>query len=675
MPAQPLSKTSSRPRLLKNLRLVPRIMLLSVSGILLLGACVTCVAWYVLEAGATKAALERVETNMRVAWDVVRANGKNFSSVEGKLLVDGHVLNDDVATVDKVKSLIGGTCTVFLGDLRITTNVQKPDGTRAVGTRLAKSPAYESVIERKTPFRGEVEILGTPFMTAYDPILDSSGKLLGILYVGIKKADFQEVAYSTLWTIAYSTLAVALFVMAVSYFAARNLARPLKASIVTMKKLALGDLEVDTPGIGRTDEVGEMADALLIFKQQAIEKNRLLASQEAARQEAIDTRKQTMQDMAGVVEKETTTAVNAVGDTAGHVRLAAEEMSQFAAAVSVDTQSVASASEEALASAQTVSSAAEQLNASIQHINSQVSHTADVARQAVASGDIATSTVRSLTDAIVKISDVTKLIGDIASQTNLLALNATIEAARAGEAGRGFAVVASEVKNLAAQTARSTEDINRQVAEIQLVSGSAVGAMADVGARIGEINQSTEAILMAIKQQSAATQEITRNVGETALSAREVSARIQNVSAGAAKVGSQADNVRRSIGEITENIAGLRAVLVRVVRTSTDETNRRKYPRYPLAVQAEILDGSGKRLIGEMVDISEAGAQLSLSSGMRSGEKGSLNLDGLRLPLPFVVRARQGEALHVEFELGEAQRTMFRPWFDQRFAGQQALAS
>jgi methyl-accepting chemotaxis protein len=675
MPAQPLSETSSRPRRLKTLRLVPRIMLLSVSGILLLGACVTCVAWYVLEAGATRAALERVETNMRVAWDVVRANGRNFSSVDGKLLLDGHVLNDDVAMVDKVKSLIGGTCTIFLNDLRITTNVQKPDGTRAVGTRLAKSAAYESVIERKTPFRGEVEILGTPFMTAYDPILDSSGKLLGILYVGIKKADFQEAAYNTLWTIVYSTLAVVLLIMAVSYLAARNLARPLKASIVAMKRLALGDLAVDTPGTGRTDEVGEMANALLILKEQAIEKNRLLALQEAARQEAIEARKQTMRDMADVVEKETTAAVNAVGDTAGHVRVAAEEMSQFASVVSIDTQSVATASEQALASAQTVSSAAEELNASIQEINAQVSHTADVARQAVASGDIATTTVQSLTDAIVKISDVTKLIGDIASQTNLLALNATIEAARAGEAGRGFAVVASEVKNLAAQTARSTEDINRQVADIQRVSTSAAGAMADVGARIGEINQSTAAILMAIKQQSTATQEITRNIGETALSAREVSARIQNVSAGATKVGSRAENVRHSIAEITESIAGLRSVLVRAVRTSADDTDRRKYPRYSMTVQAEILDVSSKRLTGELVDISEAGAKLSFSSGMLTGEKGYLRLDGLSLPLPFMVRARQDEMLHVEFELTEAQHVIYRQWFNQRVAGKQALAS
>jgi len=496
--------------------------------------------------------------------------------------------------------------------------------------------------------------------------------LLGTgVYLDNMKAELSAIAWSLLAAFA----GLGLIVAALAALIAANIVRPLVKLNGQMRRLAAGDLDIAIGDVARKDEVGEMADALMIFKEQAIEKSRLLGLQEATRQQAIDARKRTMQDMASVVENETTTAVNAVGDTAGNVRAAAEEMSQFASAVSIDTQSVASASEQALASAQTVSSAAGELNASIQQIKTQVSHTADVARQAVASGDIATTTVRSLTDAIVRISDVTKLIGDIASQTNLLALNATIEAARAGEAGRGFAVVASEVKNLAAQTARSTEDINRQVAEIQLVSGSAVGAMADVGVRIGEINQSTAAILTAIQQQSDATEEITRNVGETALSAREVSARIQHVSAGAAKVGSQAESVRHSIGEITENIAGLRAALVRVVRTSSEDTNRRKFPRYKMAVRAEILDVSNKRLTAELVDISEGGAKLSVLSGMRTGENGQLCLDGLPLPLPFIVRAREGDALHVAFELTEAQRMTYLQWFNQRLAGKQALAS
>jgi methyl-accepting chemotaxis protein len=507
-----------------------------------------------------------------------------------------------------------------------------------------------------------------------EPEIGAMLKSVRDLYAEAGEAS-QRVTAETRRQILVSASLIAVLMLAASFLLGRAVSRPLGAITRAMVALARGDLQAHLPGIGRRDEIGAIADALVVFRDQAIEKNRLTELQEAARGEAIEIRKRATQDMAGVVETETRSAVKAVGDTARDVREAAEEMSQFASAVSVDTQSVAAASEEALVSAQTVSSAAEELTASIQEINLQVSRTADVARRAVASGEIATTTVRSLTDAVSKISEVTKLIGDVASQTNLLALNATIEAARAGEAGRGFAVVASEVKHLAAQTARSTEDINRQVAEIQAVSASAVDAMTDVGIRIGEIDASTTAILSAIEQQAAATQEITRNVSETTASAQEVSSRIQNVSAGAVKVGNQANSVRRSIGEITDNIAGLQAVLVRVVRTSTEDADRRRSKRYPVTAKAEVCDASRRPLLGDLVDMSETGAQIGCSSGMHVGDKGSLQLAELSSPLPFVVRGQQADALHVEFELSDAQRASFSRWFNQRVGTPLAVAS
>lgn len=508
-----------------------------------------------------------------------------------------------------------------------------------------------------------------------EPDIDAMMKSVRDFYATSSSAS-ENVTAQTKQQIILAAGLIAAAMLTISLLLGRAISKPLGAITKRMLSLAQGDLQADLPGIGRKDEIGAMADALLIFKQQAIEKNRLVELQEAGRRNAVEVRKQAMLDMANVVEGETTTAVNAVGDTAQDVRLAAEEMSEFAMAVSVDTQSVAAASEQALVSAQTVSAAAEELTASIREINAQVSRTSDVARQAVSSGEKATATVRSLTDAISRISDVTKLIGNIASQTNLLALNATIEAARAGEAGRGFAVVAAEVKNLASQTARSTEDINRQVAEIQTVSASAVDAMSDVGVRIGEIDEATSAILTAIEQQSAATQEITRNITETASSAREVSAKIQNVSAGATKVGDQAQNVRQSIGEITDNITGLRAVLVRVVRTSTEDADRRRSQRYPLKVAAEVLDVSGKRRSAEVVDISQFGARIGCSAAMQEGDQGNLRLEGVVSLLPFVVRARRSDMLHVEFAIGEEQAAGFLKWFNHRvIAAQQALAS
>jgi methyl-accepting chemotaxis protein len=497
-----------------------------------------------------------------------------------------------------------------------------------------------------------------------------------LLLAAARAAEARDGASRTIWatTLVLGVVtagALVAFLIAVQ----RSISRPLTSVVGALSDLARGNLAAQVSGTERRDEIGEVARALQVFKERMIETEGLRTQQEVFKTRSESEKKAATRNMASVVETETATAVKAVGDTAQDVRHAAEEMSAFATEVSIDTQSVAAASEQALVSAQTVSAAAEELTASIQEINTQVSRTAAVARQAVASGETATTTVRSLTEAIGRISDVTRLIGDIASQTNLLALNATIEAARAGEAGRGFAVVAAEVKSLASQTARSTEDINRQVAEIQTVSASAVGAMSDVGLRIGEIDEATSAILSAIEQQAAATQEITRNVTETASSAREVSSKIQNVSAGAAKVGSQAANVRQSISEIASNIAGLQAVLVRVVRTSTEDANRRQFPRHSVKANAEVLNVSSRRVSGELVDISEGGAMIGCSSGMRIGEQGSLRVEGISTPLSFVVRGQQDDALHVEFELTGAQGATFQQWFHQQIAAKPAKAS
>jgi methyl-accepting chemotaxis protein len=519
-------------------------MIMSVSGILLLGVCVTSVAWYVLEAGATKAALERVETNMRVAWEVLRANGKTFSSVDGKLLADGHILNDDVATVDKVKSLVGGTCTIFLNDLRVATNVQKPDGTRAVGTRLAKSAAYEAVIDRKTRFHGEVDILGTPYMTAYDPIFDSNGKLLGILYVGIKKAEFLETAYSTLWTIIYSTLAVALLVMAVSYLAARNgVARPLKAGIGTMKRLAQGDLTVDTPTPRRNDEIGEIMTALAIFKTNGLEIERLKGEQQASEQRTVEQRKADMHKLAGDFEGAVSEIIEMVSSASTELEASARTLTSTAERSQQLTTMVAAASEQASTNVQSVASATGQMASSVNEISRQVQTSANIANEAVAQARKTNDRVAELAKAAARIGDVVELINTIAGQTNLLALNATIEAARAGDAGRGFAVVASEVKALAEQTAKATGEISQQITGIQTATQESVGAIKEIGDTIGRMSEIASTIASAVEEQGVATQEISRNVQQAAHGTQQVSANVTDVQRGTSETGSASSQV------------------------------------------------------------------------------------------------------------------------------------
>ena len=543
-------------------------MIMSVSGILLLGVCVTSVAWYVLEAGATKAALERVETNMRVAWEVLRANGKNFSSVDGKLLADGHVLNDDVATVDKVKSLVGGTCTIFLNDLRVATNVQKPDGTRAVGTRLAKSAAYEAVFDRKTPFHGEVDILGTPYMTAYDPIFDSSGKLLGILYVGIKKADFLETAYSTLWTIIYSTLAVALLVMAVSYLAARNgVARPLKAGISTMKRLAQGDLTVETPTPRRDDEIGEIMTALAIFKTNGLEIERLKGERQVSERRTVEQRKADMHKLAGDFEGAVSEIIEMVSSASTELEASAQTLTSTAERSQQLTTMVAAASEEASTNVQSVASATGQMASSVNEISRQVQTSANIANEAVAQARKTNDRVAELAKAAARIGDVVELINTIAGQTNLLALNATIEAARAGDAGRGFAVVASEVKALAEQTAKATGEISQQITGIQTATQESVGAIKEIGDTIGRMSEIASTIASAVEEQGVATREISRNVQQAAHGTQQVSANITDVQRGTSETGSASSQVLSAARSLSRDSNRLRLEVGKFLNT------------------------------------------------------------------------------------------------------------
>ena len=325
-----------------------------------------------------------------------------------------------------------------------------------------------------------------------------------------------------------------------------TITRPVARLTATMGVLAGGDATASVDGTGRGDEIGAMAKAVQVFKDNMIRNAELEATQRREH-EGRERRRQQLEKLVGAFQTDVAEALTAVGAASTQMNASARSMSSVAETASQQSTAVAAASEQASSSVQTVASAAEELSASIGEISRQVATSNDIARQAADQARGTTVTVRGLADAAQRIGDVVKLISDIAGQTNLLALNATIEAARAGEAGKGFSVVASEVKNLATQTAKATGEITAQISAIQQATAGVVTAIDGVGGTIEKINEIAGAVAAAVEEQSAATQEIARSVQQAASGTEEVSSNIGRVSAAVVQTGEAADEVGKAV--------------------------------------------------------------------------------------------------------------------------------
>lgn len=329
--------------------------------------------------------------------------------------------------------------------------------------------------------------------------------------------------------------------------------RPITRMTEAMQTLAAGNLDVMIPGVGRGDEIGSMAGAMNVFKQNGIEAQRLRAEQEEAKLQSEATRRHAMNQMADRFESTVGSVLGAVTDSAGKLQATAEMLSVTAEETSRQSIAVASTSAQTTQNVQAVASATEELSASITEINLQVSESTRIVTDAVGQSNDTNNKVRQLADAAQKIGAVVEIINEIAGQTNLLALNATIEAARAGDAGKGFAVVASEVKALATQTSSATVEIAGQVRAIQDASEGSAQAIGDITRTIGRVSEIATAIASAVEQQGAATQEISRNIQEAARGTGEVSTNIGEVTRAARQTGLAASDLVASADELARN--------------------------------------------------------------------------------------------------------------------------
>jgi len=348
--------------------------------------------------------------------------------------------------------------------------------------------------------------------------------------------------------------------IAIGLFISRiGLTKPIGAIVANLSALANSRLDIEIFGTQRKDEVGDIAKAALIFKENALAARQAAAEQDRERA-AREVRAKNIEELTGSFDRSVSGLLEIVAAAAAELEVTAQNMSATAEQTKRQATTVAAATEEASASVQNVASAAEELSASIAEIGRQVTQSSNVSRAASEEASQTNTTVRGLAESSARIGEVVKLIHDIASQTNLLALNATIEAARAGDAGKGFAVVASEVKNLAGQTAKATEEISTQVGAVQTATEEAVRAIAGIVARIEEINHIAGSIASAVEEQSSATAEIARSVQEAASGTRHVSANIEGVTEAAAGTGAAAGQVlssARSLSHESTTLEGL----------------------------------------------------------------------------------------------------------------------
>ncbi len=389
---------------------------------------------------------------------------------------------------------------------------------------------------------------GVETIFAYEP-----ANILGtkwMLVQSVSEEEALEDLSSDIMVVLVQMSILLAIVLVTAWFVKYRISKPLGNIETTMTTLAGGNLTVAIPHADRGDEIGKMARAVDVFKQNALRVKQMEMEQEAARVRGVQERKEAMNQMADNFEGSVKQIVDIVSSAATEMEATAKNVSAGAESTSSRTANLAQATSEASQNVGTVAAAAEELSSSIAEITRQVQKSAEVSVEAVRQADTANTTVKGLADGAQRIGDVVNLINDIAEQINLLALNATIEAARAGDAGKGFAVVASEVKSLANQTAKATEDIGAQIRGIQAETGQAVEFIQSISKTINHISEISTAISAAVEEQGAATKEIARSVQMAAKNTSVVSDSVNEVSRSAQESGASASQMLSACAEL-----------------------------------------------------------------------------------------------------------------------------
>jgi methyl-accepting chemotaxis protein len=561
------------------------------------------------DAAMRERAQSRLTVNINLLRDILATKGE--PRLEGdKLYFGSELVNGNFAAVDKVKALADSTATIFMGDTRVATNVQKPDGSRAVGTKLAQGPAHDAVFKERRTYSGAADILGVPYFTIYEPIIQKSNNaVIGVLYVGIKQADFLTVIDDMIRSNVIAGVVIALISGGILLWTMRRMLKPLAQLKDAMLKLAAGDLASEPPRLRSGDEIAAMADAVGVLREAAVEKTRLEseAAEQAAQREAERRASQSDRELAAEQQRalarqqevivralaaglerlaqadltcridepfpaeyeqlradfnETvsrlSSTVRTIQATATDVGLAAREINTGADDLSKRTEEQASSLEETAATT-------EELTASVKASAQAAREAATIAEEAMtaaqAGGAIAGEAVQAMArieEASKKISDIIRVIDDIAFQTNLLALNAAVEAARAGDAGKGFAVVASEVRTLAQRSGEAAKDISALISSSNSEVEQGVKLVRQAGDALTRIVEAAGSVQSTVSEVAAASSEQANGIEEMSQTVAHMDEMTQANAALAEESAASANALSGKIGELNALVAAFR---------------------------------------------------------------------------------------------------------------------